>query len=198
MVINQVNIVSVTCCTVHDHYHAHDQMMITPLPPLPMNTAEFISIKEAAERYSKAEITIRRFVRTVVENAAAKERKEIRPLPQEAEKLKKQKRPFAYTISTELLVKKFGADIAQAQAKKQEAAHPEFDKLIERMNSGLLEQLKVKDEQIKALNTSLEQLSERQRETNVLMKILQERLLLPAQTETAATEKKGWWSLWKK
>ena len=162
-----------------------------------MSTAEFISIKEAAERYSKAEITIRRFVRTVLENAASKERKDIRPLPSEAEKLKKLKRPFAYTISADLLKKKFGADVAQAQAKKQDVPHPDFDKLIERMNSGLLEQLKVKDEQIKALNMSLEQLSERQRETNVLMKILQERLLLPAQTETAA-EKKGWWSLWKK
>ena len=154
-----------------------------------MQPQEFLSIKEAAERYSKAEITIRRFVRNVLKNSSAKERQMIRPLPDEAAKLKKKGRPFAYTINESLLKEKFFAEQGMEKTPKAEIPPAEYMSLLQRTNAGLLEQLKVKDDQIKALNSSLEGLSERQRETNVLMKILEERLLLPA-----PTVKKSWWA----
>lgn len=159
-----------------------------------MHTQEYLSIKEAAERYSKAEITIRRFVRNVLKSTASHERKLIRPPPHEAMKLKKQKRPFAYTINSALLSEKFSAESAPKVGKHTEIPPAEYMSLLQRTNTGLLEQMKVKDDQIKALNSTLESLSERQRETNVLMKILEERLLLPA----PVAEKKNWWKRWKK
>ena len=85
-----------------------------------MQTQEFLSIKEAAERYSKAEITIRRFVRNVLKNSSAKERQMIRPLPDEAAKLKKKGRPFAYTINESLLKEKFFAEQGMEKTPKAE------------------------------------------------------------------------------
>ncbi|MBI3331510.1 hypothetical protein HYZ99_00945 [Candidatus Peregrinibacteria bacterium] len=154
-----------------------------------MPTQTFLSIKEASERYGKAEITIRRFVKAVLEKHASSERKQVRPLPDEAVKLKKQKRPFAYTISEGLLREKFGAAAESAEQKKEEMSEAHYLSLLEKTNAGLLEQIKVKDQQIGALNTSLEQLSERQRETNLLMKLLQDKLILPA-----PQLKRRWWS----
>ncbi|MEK7591533.1 MAG: hypothetical protein AAB489_05010 [Patescibacteria group bacterium] len=162
-----------------------------------MQTQEFLSIKEAAERYSKAEITIRRFVRNVVKSTASHERKLIRPLPDEAGKLKKQKRPFTYTINNALLNEKFSAEAAPKSGKKTEIPPAEYMSLLERTNAGLLEQMNVKDDQIKALNSTLESLSERQRETNVLMKILEERLLLPSPAQAQTAARKRWWKVWK-
>jgi len=160
--------------------------------------ADYLTIKEAAKRTNKAEITIRRFVHQVLEKkAASAQRKQIHPLPEEAVKLKKQGKPFVYTISQTLLHEKF--PLVEALEKSAEDTNnippTEYVNLLERTNAGLLDQLKVKDAQIGALNTSLEQLSERQRETNVLMKLLQDKFILPAPAEEAP--KKGWWK-WRK
>lgn len=160
-----------------------------------MTTQAFISIKEASERYGKAEITIRRFVKSVLEKQASKQRHQVHPLPEDATKLKKQKRPFAYTISAELLKQKFGEEKDREEEKQAEMSADHYVSLLEKTNAGLLDQIKVKDQQIGALNTSLEQLSERQRETNVLMKLLQDKFILPAPAEDAS--KKGWWR-WRK
>lgn len=143
--------------------------------------APFISIKDASIRYQKAEITIRRFVRSVLEQEKNVDRALIHPLPTDAVKLKKSKKPFAYTISEELLKRHFG-DTGSAHATPS-SAHGSYVHLLERTNLNLGDQLKVKDEQIRVLAQAIDDLSERQRETNVLMKGLQERFLLSAPKE---------------
>lgn len=139
-------------------------------------TAPYISIKDASIRYQKAEITIRRFVRSVLEKEKAADREMIHPLPQDAVKLKKMKKPFAYTISNELLQKQFGEGSAAPQSHG--SSQGSYVHLLEHTNRSFEEQLKVKDEQIRVLAQAIDGLSERQRETNVLMKGLQERFLL--------------------
>lgn len=157
---------------------------------LAAETDTFLSIKEAAERYSKAEITIRRFVRNVVQEEKGQARQGIRPLPGEVNKLKKSKKPFSYTISGDLLQKHFGD--AMAAAARPTSDDP-YVGLLERTNGTLQSQLQVKDDQIKLLSQAIDDLSQRQRETNILMKGLQEQLLL-----TSGKEKKSWWKVWSK
>ena len=160
---------------MHDHLHFFfDQA--------PMSK-QYLTIKEAAERYSKAEITIRRLVRDIVKKSQHKDRTHIHPKASETAKLKKQKKPFSYAVSLDLLDRTYGNAMKDAAAKvsgskKQEAG--EYLSLLKGTNEELSNQLKVKDEQIRALNQALDDLSERQRETNILMKGLQERLLIEA------------------
>lgn len=162
------------------------------LKALPAEGATFVSIKEAAERYSKAEITIRRFVRNVLREEKGAARTGIRPLPPDVAKLKKGKKPFSYTISPELLQKHFG-QAAEGKQKGKRAAGDPYLSLLQTTNTTLQDQLKVKDDQIKLLSQAIDDLSQRQRETNILMKGLQEQLLLSSGKEE---EKKSWWKRW--
>ncbi|MBM3230887.1 hypothetical protein FJZ28_01010 [Candidatus Peregrinibacteria bacterium] len=157
---------------------------------LPAESVTFLSIKEAAERYSKAEITIRRFVRNAVRQEKGTDRQGIHPLPAEAAKLKKGKKPFSYTISSGLLEKHFADTQTKKSATKQTASDP-YLSLLESTKNTLERQLQVKDDQIKLLSQAIDDLSQRQRETNILMKGLQEQLLL-----TSGKDKKRWWQRW--
>lgn len=160
--------------------------LITMTSSSSTTTAPFISIKDASIRYQKAEITIRRFVRSVLEQEKNADRQLVHPLPSDAVKLKKTKKPFSYTISEELLKRQFGE--VGSSASTPNAAHGSYVHLLERTNLNLGEQLKVKDEQIRVLAHAIDDLSERQRETNVLMRGLQERVLLSAPKESVIIE----------
>ena len=157
--------------------------------------AEFLTIKEAANRFGKAEITVRRLVRQVVAKRKNSDRRLIRPGTGDAERFQKRKKPYVYSISTELLKKAYGAalgKVAKVLTDKQPDAggtEGSLANVLRKANEQMEKQLSVKDEQIKALNQSLEDLSERQRETNILMKGLQERLLIEA-------PRRRWWKLW--
>ncbi len=172
-------------CLITMPYHAGDHFFLSM-------TTEFLSIKEAADRYQKAEITIRRLVRDIIKKAQHEEREHVRPSPAEIKTLKMKKKPYAYTVSSELLARAYNRAMAsnpgESVAEGTEATPPTpYKKLLEQMNDELRGQLKVKDDQIRALNQALDGLSERQRETNILMKGLQEKLL------PAPQEKKSWW-----
>ena len=171
----------------------HTDAKVTPPP--------FLSIKDAADRYQKAEITIRRFVRTIVEKEKSVERGMIHPLPKDADRLKKKKKPFSYTIAQDLLERHYGA-AATINTTRRSGQHDDYRSLLEKMNSNLQAQLMAKDEQLRTLAKAIDGLSERQRETNILMKGLQEHLLLgaPEDVVEAKTVEKGrrkrWWRMW--
>lgn len=162
-----------------------------------MTTSEttYLSIKEAAERYSKAEITVRRLVRTIVNDLKHGDRHMITPDAQEAQKLKSKRRPFSYSVSAELLEKHFGAS-AQAPRAVKLSHGPDYIRLLEKTNETLQDQVRVKDDQIRSLQNSIDGLSERQREMNILMKGLQQQLLLTTGKKPEDGEKKSWWKMW--
>lgn len=172
----------------------------------PTKAAEtYLSIRDAAEKYHKAEITVRRFVRSVLEKENAKERAFIMPLPKDAAKWKKQKKPFSYTIAQALLEEHFGS-VPLSQSRRTD--REDYRGLLESMNMSLQEQIKAKDEQLRLLAKAIDDLSERQRETNILMKGLQERLLLSAPKqdvvdaavtppEKPAKAKRRWWGIFR-
>ncbi|HLD64396.1 MAG TPA: hypothetical protein VI913_05890 [Candidatus Peribacteraceae bacterium] len=170
---------------------------------------QFLSIKEAADRYQKAEITIRRLVRSIVKESQNQNRNFIFPSETEAVTLRKQKKPFSYGISVELLEKVYSAT-PQTQSSSETSGNTSTVYV-----ALLAEQMKVKDEQIRALTQALDALTERQRETNILMKGLQERFLLPeakpvqaadaeesietkpkSKSKKAAPQKRSGWWLW--
>lgn len=146
----------------------------------------FLSIKDAAQQYGKAEITIRRLVRSLTKDGRNRDRKYVNPDVVEVKELRKKQKAFAYAISREFLERLYGlsGETPVIQNKEQQT---ETSIAIE----SLRDQLHVKDEQIRALNQTLESLSERQRETNILMKGLQEKLLIEP-------PKRRWWRLWRR
>jgi molecular chaperone GrpE (heat shock protein) len=156
-----------------------------------------ITIKEASTKYSKAEITIRRLIRSIVQNEQSDDRQFIYPRPDEVQKLKKQQKPFTYTVNELLLDKVFGEVAKVNEAKKKtEEKKAEFDQ--NEYFALLKEQLSVKDEQIRALNQSLDEMTMRTRETNILMKGMQEKIFqLPTAQEAVVdvetSKKAGWW-----
>lgn len=173
---------------------SHDQWMISIM--IMRMKSEFLTIKDAADRYGKAEITVRRLVRHVVQKERNPDRRLIRPSVTDAAHFRKKKKPYAYSISTELLKKAYGdamEKMVDALAGPREGIEDDTGSLasvLRKANEQLEKQLIVKDEQIKAIHQTLEDLSERQRETNILMKGLQERFLIePPQ--------KRWWHLWR-
>lgn len=164
-----------------------------------MTTIEttYLSIKEAAEKYGKAEITIRRLVRTIVSDLKHGDRHMITPSPKEAQQLKGKRRPFSYSVSPQLLEKHFAA--ANGAPRGVKLGHgPDYIRLLEKTNETLQDQVRVKDGQIHALQNSIEGLSERQREMNILMKGLQQQLLLSSGQEEKTPSKKRWWKAWRK
>ena len=128
----------------------------------------FLTINEAADLSGKAEITIRRLIRTIVKDAAADQRCMVQPGPKELAKLKKTKKPFAWRIAEELIREKY----MREKAKKTNAADAA---VIETLRN----QLKVKDKQIDSLTDIVQELTERVREGNILMGSLQQHLALP-------------------
>lgn len=162
-------------------------------PILSMETLNpSLSIKEAADRYQKAEITIRRLVRSIVKDAESPDRHLIMPDVSEAKKLQSKRKPFSYSLSLELLERHFSG--TESKASKGAGQNAEYLRLLEQTSEGLKDQLKVKDEQIKSLQNSIEGLSERQREMNILMKGLQQQLML---SSGQPSEKRSWWN-WRK
>lgn len=155
-------------------------------------STDYLTIKEASEKFGKAEITIRRLVRSVV-NDKEHERTMVKPSVTEVAKLKKEKKPFTYSVNAILLEKVYGEveKVKAARKAKEGTSDNEYFELIKK-------QLEVKDEQIRALNQSLDEMTARTRETNVLMKGLQENLLLTSSNGAfieSKQKKKKWWQL---
>lgn len=172
-----------------------------------MPSSTYLSIKDAAQRYRCAEITMRRFVRSVLAHENSKDRAFIRPTVREAARLRRRNRALSYSIATDLLERHFGRSAEQSHAAPEPPRGEDIFSLLERVNTSLQEQLGVKDEQIRQLAKAIDGLSERQRETNILMRGLQERLLLAAPKEDvveasvarppkSVRRTRRWWGVW--
>lgn len=146
---------------------------------------EFFTIKEAAAKTGKAEITIRRFVQRIVKGNDSERRAFIRPSPEEMQQ-PVEGPPPAWRISTKLLREHFPPqEQGSGSAPAVEPVNGDQRIVVELkgQNEMMERQLNVKDKQIESLTTLVhslgDQLNERLRESNVLMKGLQERMALP-------------------
>lgn len=159
---------------------------------------QVITIKEAAEKYNKAEITIRRLIRQIVKDESHQDRLHIHPTPDQVAKLKRKSKPFTYSVNKVLLEKIYGEvqNVKAAKKKAEEAASVDTNEYFDLLK----QQLAVKDDQIRALNQSLDELTVRARETNILMKGMQEKVFqIPVQAaliESPSDKKKNNWWFW--
>lgn len=148
---------------------------------------QHLTISEARDLTGKSESTIKRLLREIVAAASHPDRASILPPPDEVERRKAAKEPYAWKIDRQLLLRRFpqeGNGREGSETTSQPASASPGGPLIVQI---LQEQLQSKDEQIRTLEKQLdrkdEQIAssnERLRESNVLMRELQQRLSLAA------------------
>lgn len=148
----------------------------------------FLTISEAEKFTGKSRSTLRRFIDTIVKTENSPDRTLLQPTPEEVIALHDQNQPFAWKISEELLRRQFlkPDETDTAAGEKGSEASPESDSsrlvsVLEKSVAMLERELNEKNNQIAAMN-------ERLRESNILMKDLQQRVALPPAKDASTTD----------
>ena len=148
-----------------------------------------LSIRDACEFTGLSESTIKRLIRDIAKDKGHPDRSLILPSHKELERKKKAGEPYRWKLDRELLVKHYPAESENGQGagKSQAAGSVTADTLTDVLRG----QLDSKDQQLRTLETQLDRkdeqivaLNERMRESNILMKELQQKVAIapPAQT----------------
>ena len=147
---------------------------------------QHLTVTEARKLTGKSDSTIKRMIRDIVSDAKHPERSFILPSHNEVERRKKASEPYVWKIDRELLRRRFdvgGQESDEGESPKQETGGGEHNVVLQ----VLREQLKSKDDQLRTLEVQLDRkdeqisnLNERMRESNILMKELQQRLSIAA------------------
>ncbi len=156
-----------------------------------------LTVSEAIKLTGKSESTIKRMVREIVADPTHLDRALIDPSHDEVERRKAAGDSYVWRIAPELLLKRFPSESADGTSSAADSpAGPPNSNLVVTI---LREQLQSKDEQIRTLETQLDRkddqianLNERQRESNILMKELQQRLAIAPPVEPHSG-KVPWW-----
>jgi len=169
---------------------------------------DFITIRQATELTGKADITIRRLIRRLI--------KQNNPETIQMIRQKQAGKNFIYKINKDLLFKelKMSEPVQEIKEKKEffdtrekkQTETPETVEVLKAKNEiiNILKgelykkdgQMKTKDWQIGSLGKKIDNLIERDRETNILLKGLQDRVFMlegpkkPQEAETEAVMKK--------
>ena len=137
----------------------------------------FLTISDAEKFTGKSRSTLRRYIDGIVKAEKSADRHLLTPTPDEAIALRNQNQPFAWKISEELLRRQFlkPEETSATEAEKGSGGTPDSSRLVavlEKTVTMLENELKEKNNQITAMNDRL-------RESNILMKDLQQRIALP-------------------
>lgn len=143
----------------------------------------FLTIGQAAKQTGKSTSTIRRFVKSVVDDPQHADRCDIEPTPDDVRRFKENEVQFSWKVSEALLTREFDDQSAteQGSGTGDPAASIHAEKTLDLLQSTVVtmqEQLAAKDGQIKDLN-------ERLRESNIMHHELQRKLSLSAGADTA-------------
>ncbi|WP_298861981.1 hypothetical protein [uncultured Gimesia sp.] len=148
---------------------------------------QHLNVKEACKLVGKSESTIKRLIREVASDVNHDDRQFILPNHEEVERRKATKEPYVWKLDQQLLLRRFPHDSIEEEGSqsvngsgKREASDSNLEsalrdqiRSLETQNTLLVSQLDRKDGQISNLN-------ERMRESNILMKELQQRLAITA------------------
>lgn len=144
--------------------------------------SQFLTVKEAMKLVGKSESTIKRLLREITGDADHEDRDLIQPSHADVEDRRKAGEPYIWKISSEILEKRYPQEGSE-EGENVSTARPVENEII----AVLREQLQSKDRQIVTLEKQMDkkddQISnhnERMRETNVLMRDLQQRLVIAA------------------
>lgn len=143
---------------------------------------QFATVAEARKLTGKSESTIKRLLREIVADPQHPDRGSIHPGHQDVERLRASGEPYVWMIDEALLLRRFPPKLAESPEVSNSAPNKPSVELVIQV---LQQQLGSKDVQIRSLEKQLDRkddqiinLNERQRETNILMRQLQERLAL--------------------
>ncbi len=152
---------------------------------------QHLSVSEAREFIGKSESTIKRLLREIVADPQHVDRLFILPSAEEVERRKAAKEPYVWKIDRQFLLRRFPQEDA-AESGGVTDGGPVMTH-VELVMQVLQEQLKSKDEQMRTLEKQLDRkddqiasLNERMRESNVLMRELQQRLAIAAPQPVAS------------
>ena len=152
---------------------------------------QHLTVSEARQFTGKSESTIKRLLREIVADPQHADRLFILPSAEEVERRKAAKEPYVWKIDRQLLLRRFPQEeAAESGGATQAGPASTHTELVMQV---LQEQLKSKDEQLRTLEKQLDRkddqiasLNERMRESNVLMRELQQRLAIaPPKPATA-------------
>jgi hypothetical protein len=153
-------------------------------PPL-RSVDQHLSVSEARTFTGKSESTLKRMLREIVIQPNHPDRPFILPSPEEVERRKAENEPYAWKIDRALLLRRFPVENSAQQGSGGPPVTEVRNASPELMLQILREQLSSKDQQIRTLETQLDRkdeqigsLNERMRESNVLMRELQQRLAI--------------------
>jgi hypothetical protein len=154
-------------------------------------TERWATVAEARKLTGKSESTLKRLLREIVAEPNHPERGSVQPSPEEVARLRAAGQQYVWRIDRELLLRRFPLKEEEGAGAGPGAAAGKPGHAGELVVQVLQEQLQSKDEQIRSLQTQLDRkddqianMNERQRETNVLMRELQQRLALAPPVRT--------------
>lgn len=144
---------------------------------------QHLTVKEAGELVGKSESTIKRLIREITSDADHPDRERIQPGHDEVAKRRAAGEPYVWKIDAALLKSRYPEesetpDAAGEEARTKSTAEDRIVVVLERSIAVLQAELEAKNKQIESFH-------ERQREQNVLLKSLQERILIPEQSRNA-------------
>ncbi|WP_146510684.1 hypothetical protein [Thalassoglobus neptunius] len=153
---------------------------------------QHLTVKEATKLTGKSESTIKRLIHVITADVAHEDRNSIHPAHDELERLRDAGEPYVWKIDRMLLLKRYPqepqAEEGSDRTDETDAATASENQLVDSLRERLLSQ----DDQIQTFKTQLDRkdgqidnLNERMRETNILMKELQQKLAIAAPTAPA-------------
>jgi len=143
---------------------------------------DFITIREATKITDKADITIRRLIKQLIKQNNPEATQMIKQEQQG------QGRGFIYKINKDYLLKelKISEPVKETEQKekkefpksREKTGKTETPEIVREVIKTLKSQIYIKDKQIDSLSGKIDQLIERDRETNIILKGLQDRVFL--------------------
>ena len=149
-----------------------------------------LSIRAACEFTGRSESTIKRLIRDIAKDKNHPDRSLILPSHKELEQKQKAGEPYRWKLDRELLIKHYPADSDKSKtARKPDDAGYVTTEILTDVLRG---QLDSKDQQLRTLETQLDRkdeqilaLNERMRESNILMKELQQKVAIAAPAQSS-------------
>lgn len=138
----------------------------------------YLTISEAEKFTGKSRSTLRRFIDGIVKAENSADRPLLKPTAEEAVALREQNQPFAWKVSEELLRRQFlKPEETPAAAEKGTGDAPMGDS--SRLVTVLEKSINILERELAEKNGQIAAMNERLRESNILLKDLQQRVALP-------------------
>ena len=144
----------------------------------------YLTISEAEKFTGKSRSTLRRFIDGIVKADSSPDRHLLTPTPEEVLAFHAQNQPFTWKMSEELLRRQFLKPDESTTADGEKGSGGANESDSSRLVTVLEKSVAMLERELTEKNTQIAAMNERLRESNILMKDLQQRVALPAAKTT--------------